>query len=127
MATSRIRVQLAGIVVALSVLGCAGHPVATTAHQRAQGGPAADKDYRWRGAAHGAPLGGVLGGSVSEISRRAARESVSANQRVAYHTTDGWQRVEAVPEVSAGSGCRQVRERVYQDNALVREQVVEVC
>jgi hypothetical protein len=64
---------------------------------------------------------------VSEISRRAARESVSVNHPVAYHTTDGWQRVEAMPEPSTALGCRQVRERVYQDNALVREQVLEVC
>lgn len=125
------------LLLALSVLaGCAGPSVAprsgiqvTGAGSAAGGGAGAlvDRENRWRGAAHGTPLGGVLGGSVSEISRRAARESVSANHPVAYHTTDGWQRVEAVPEPSTALGCRQVRERVYQDNALVREQVLEVC
>ena len=86
-----------------------------------------DKDNRWRGAAHGAALGGVLGGSVTEISSRAARESVSANQPVAYQSTDGWQRIEAVPQTRNTRGCRQVHERVYQDNRLVREQIREVC
>ena len=52
-----------------------------------------DKDNRWRGAAFGAALGGVLGGSLTEISSRAARESVAANQPVTYQSTDGWQRV----------------------------------
>jgi MFS family permease len=86
-----------------------------------------DKDNRWRGAALGAALGGILGGSLTEISSRAARESVSANQPVAYQSTDGWQRVEAVPQAPTARGCRQVRERVYQDNQLVREQIREVC
>ena len=86
-----------------------------------------DKDNRWRGAALGAALGDVLGGSVTEISSRAARESVSANQPVAYQSTDGWQRIEAVPQTQNARGCRQVHERVYQDNELVREQIREVC
>jgi hypothetical protein len=86
-----------------------------------------DRDNRWRGAALGAALGGVLGGTLTEISSRAAREAVAANQPVAYQSTDGWQRVEAVPQTPSARGCRQVRERVYQDNQLVREQVREVC
>jgi hypothetical protein len=86
-----------------------------------------DKDNRWRGAAHGAALGGVLGGTVTEISSRAARESVAANQPITYQSTDGWQRVEAAPRTASAGGCRQVRERVYQDDRLVREQIREVC
>ena len=86
-----------------------------------------DKDNRWRGAARGAALGDVLGGSLTAIASRAARESVSANQPVAYQSTDGWQRIEAVPRAENVRGCRQVHERVYQDNELVREQIREVC
>jgi hypothetical protein len=90
-------------------------------------GALVDKDNRWRGAARGAALGGVLGGTVTEISSRAARESVAANQPITYQSTDGWQRVEAAPRTASAGGCRQVRERVYQDDRLVREQIREVC
>jgi hypothetical protein len=86
-----------------------------------------DKDNRWRGAPRGTALGGVLGGSLTEISSRAARESVAANQPVAYQSTEGWQRIEAVPQTVNARGCRQVHERVYQDNRLVREQIRDVC
>ena len=122
----------------MSVLAaCAAQPIVTTprTYQGAGAGAAVgagagaliDKDNRWRGAALGAALGGVLGGSLTEISSRAARESVAANQPVAYQSTDGWQRVEAVPQTQNAPGCRQVHERVYQDNQLVREQIREVC
>jgi hypothetical protein len=92
------------------------------------GGALVDKENRWRGAPFGAALGGVLGGSVTEISSRAARESVASSQPVAYQSTDGWQRIETAPQgPSKVTGCHQVRERVYQDNQLVREQVRDVC
>jgi hypothetical protein len=86
-----------------------------------------DKDNRWRGAARGGALGSVQTGNVAEISSRAAQESVAANRPVTYHSTDGWQRVEAAPRASGSQGCPQVHERVYQDNQLVREQIREVC
>lgn len=123
----------------VSLLGaCASQPIVSTPRTYQGAGAGAvvgagagaliDKDNRWRGAALGAALGGVLGGSLTEISSRAARESVASNQPVAYQSTDGWQRVEAAPQGSGStSGCRQVRERVYQDNQLVREQIREVC
>jgi hypothetical protein len=108
---------------------CLSQPVVTPRPYGAAGaGGVIDKENRWRGAPAGAALGGVLGGSVTEISSRAARESLAYNQTVAYQTTDGWQRVEAAPRGSSGrSGCREVRERVYQDNRLVREQIREIC
>jgi hypothetical protein len=116
---------------------CAAQPIVTTPRTYQGAGAGAvvgagagaliDKDNRWRGAALGAALGGVLGGSLTEISSRAAREAVSTNQPVAYQSTDGWQRVEAVPQAQNVPGCRQVHERVYQDNQLVREQIREVC
>jgi len=123
-------------VLVLSVLAaCAAQPVMTTSrtYQGAGAGAVVGAGAGAlidKGAALGAALGGVLGGSLTEISSRAARESVYANyanQPVAYQTTDGWQRVEAVPQTASARGCRQVRERVYQDNQLVREQIREVC
>jgi hypothetical protein len=130
--------RLLGTVLTLSILAaCSGQPIVTTPRTYQGAGAGAvvgagagaliDKNNRWRGAALGAALGGVLGGSVTEISSRAARESVAANQPVAYQTTDGWQRVEAAPQPQSPRGCRQVHERVYQDNELVREQIREVC
>jgi hypothetical protein len=105
------------------LVACASQPVATApgTHPGAGTGTAAgagsgaliDKDNRWRGAQHGAA--------------RAARESVASNQPVAYQSTDGWQRIETAPQGAGGARCRQVRERVYQDNQLVREQIREVC
>jgi hypothetical protein len=126
-------------VLALGLLAaCATRqPIVTTprTYQGAGGGTVhvagsgvlIDKDNRWRGAAFGAALGGVLGGTVTEISSRAARESVAASQSVTYQSTDGWQRVEAIPRTASTGRCRQVRERVYQDDRLVREQIREVC
>lgn len=125
-------------IISVSLLAaCAAQRVATAprTHQGGGGGAAVvtragaliDKDNRWRGAARGAALGDVLGGSLTAIASRAARESVSANQPVAYQSTDGWQRIEAVPQTQNARGCRQVHERVYQDNELVREQIREVC
>jgi hypothetical protein len=126
------------VLVAAVVAACASQPLVTTPRTYQGAGAGAvvgagagaliDRDNRWRGAALGAALGGILGGSLTEISSRAARESAYANQPVTYQSTDGWQRVEAVPQGSGrAQGCRQVRERVYQDDQLVREQIREVC
>lgn len=87
-----------------------------------------DKDNAWRGAAIGAALGGVLGGGVTEISTRAAREAARENRPVAYQSNDGFQRVEAHPlGQGSGAGCRLVREQIYQDGKLVRDERIEVC
>lgn len=120
------RAVVVGLGVTLAT-ACIAQPVVSPRPYQGAGA-VIDKENRWRGAAIGAELGGVLGGNVTEISSRAARESLASNQAVAYQTTDGWQRVETVPQGSGGrSGCRQVRERIYQDNQLVREQIREIC
>jgi hypothetical protein len=117
------------VVVGLSlVLATACIQPVVSPHPNKGAGTVIDKENRWRGAAVGSQLGGVLGGTVTEISSRAARESLASDLAVAYHTTDGWQRVETAPQGPGGrSGCRQVRERIYQDNQLVREQIREIC
>jgi hypothetical protein len=115
---------------------CASEPVVTpprTAQgvgRRALVGGAVvvDKDDRWRGAAPGAALGAIVDGNLTEMASRAAREAIASNRPMAYQSTDGWQRIEAMPRgASQIAGCRQVRERVYQDHQLVREQIREVC
>lgn len=116
----RRRPALLATVLTASLLAACAQPVMTTPRPYRGAGAGAvvgagagaliDKDNRWRGAAPGAALDGVLGGSLTEISSRGARESVAANQPVAYQSTDGWPRI-----------------GVYQDNQLVREQIREVC
>ena len=41
--------------------------------------------------------------------------------------TGGFQRVEAEPVGTTPRGCRQVRERIYQEGQLVRDEVREIC
>ncbi len=87
-----------------------------------------DKNNRWRGAVIGGALGAILGGTLTEISSRAAREAVAENRPVSYQSTDGWQRVDAHPQGSHGPrGCPQVQERVYQNGQLVQERIREIC
>lgn len=136
------RIVSAGLVVGLITVtlgACAvqPEPVVTTprTYQGAAAGAAVgagagaliDKHNRWRGAVIGGALGALLGGTLTEISARAAREAAVQNQPVAYQSTDGWQRVEAWPQGTSPRGCRQVQERVYQNGQLVREQMREVC
>jgi len=137
--TWQVRLGRAWVVLGLplaALASCAGAPAAMPAHveQRGAGAPVADgagalidKGNRWRGAARGAALGDVRTGSVTDISSRAARESVAAKLPVTYQSTDGWQRVEAEPGATGDPGCPQVHERVYEDNQLVREQIREMC
>ena len=87
-----------------------------------------DKDNRWRGAVIGGLIGAALGGSLTEISQRASREAAAEGRPVAYESNDGFQRVEATPVAyNSHTNCHKVRERVWQDGELVKDQVKEVC
>jgi hypothetical protein len=130
-------VVISFVVGTLAACAVQSQPVVTTprTYQGAGAGAAVgagagaliDKNNRWRGAVIGGALGAVLGGTVTEISSRAAREAAAEGRPVTYQSQDGWQRVEAHPQGRTASGCRQVQERVYQDGKLVREQMREVC
>lgn len=87
-----------------------------------------DRNNAWRGAVIGGALGATLGGGVTEISTRASREAAQEGKPVAYQSADGFQRVEAHP-LGKGSrpNCRMVREQIYQDGKLVRDEMREVC
>ena len=82
----------------------------------------------WRGGAIGAALGSPTEGKVKEISTRALREAAQEGKPVAYLSLDGFQRVEVYP-VGKGTtpNCRLVREKIYQEGKLVRDEVKEVC
>lgn len=87
-----------------------------------------DKGNRWRGAIIGGALGALLGGTVTEIAGRASREAAQQGQAVTYTSEDGSQQVVATPVgASPQPNCRRVREQVYQDGKLVRDQMKDVC
>jgi len=87
-----------------------------------------DKDNRWRGAMIGGLLGGALGGTLTEISQRASREAAQEGKPVVYQSNDGFQRVEAAPvDYNENTDCHKIRERVWQDGKLVKDEVKEVC
>ncbi|MBW2621901.1 MAG: glycine zipper 2TM domain-containing protein [Deltaproteobacteria bacterium] len=87
-----------------------------------------DSDNRWRGAVVGGAVGAALGGTVTEISAQASREAAESGKPVAYESADGWQRVEASPmSYDALTKCHKVREKVWQDGKLVKDEVREVC
>jgi len=85
-----------------------------------------DKENRWRGAIIGGALGAVLGGTITEVAQRAAREAAMANRPVEYRSEDGRQRVYSEPVASRGN-CRIVKTSYYQDGKLVRTEEREVC
>ncbi len=87
-----------------------------------------DEDNRWRGAVIGGLIGAALGGTITEISQRASREAAAEGRPVAYESKDGFQRVEATPVAyNSNTNCHKVRERVWQDGELVKDEVKEVC
>lgn len=87
-----------------------------------------DKDNRWRGAMIGGLLGAALGGTVTEISQRASREAAQEGKPVVYESNDGFQRVEAAPvDYNENTNCHKIRERIWQDGKLVKDEVKEVC
>jgi len=87
-----------------------------------------DSDNRWRGAVIGGAVGAALGGTVTEISAQASREAAQTGKPVTYESTDGWQRVESRPvSYDSLTKCHKVRERVWQDDKLVKDEVREVC
>ncbi len=87
-----------------------------------------DRDNGWRGAAIGGLLGGVLGGALTEISQQAAYEAAAEGRPVAYRSRDGYERIEAAPlGYDESTRCHKIRERVWRDGTLVKDEVKEVC
>ncbi len=132
----------AGLIVTI-LAGCAPYqqsPMITTprtyegatagALLGAAAGALIDEKKRWRGAVIGGALGALLGGTITEISARAAREAAMQNRPVVYESTDHFQKVEAVPVETYSRGqtkCHKVRVKKWQGGRLVQEEVKEVC
>jgi hypothetical protein len=87
-----------------------------------------DTQKSWRGGVIGGALGAVLVSGVTEISTRVSREAGREGMSVAYQSTDGFQRVEATPlGLGSNPNCRLIREHIYQEGKLVRDEIREVC
>lgn len=87
-----------------------------------------DRKNPWRGGVIGAALGGVMGATIADVSVRASRESMASNRPVEYRTTDGRGVYRADPLPSDGqTRCKKVRERVWENDRLIKDQVREVC
>ena len=82
----------------------------------------------WRGGVIGAALGAVAGATIADISARANREAAENGQPVEYRTEDGRGVYRADPvNYSGRKRCHKVRERVWEDGTLVKDQVREIC
>ena len=87
-----------------------------------------DHKNPWRGGVIGAALGGVAGATIVDISMRASKEAAAEGKPVEYRTEDGRAVYRADPvDYNAHTDCHKVRERVWEDGQLVKDEVREVC
>jgi hypothetical protein len=126
-------VALLMIIALLGVAGCARYHYEGAAAGGAVGGVAGAllDDNPWRGGVIGAALGAVLGATLTEISAKGRREAVYTGEPVEYRTrasdgTTGVYRADPL-EYNPRTECHKVRERVWQDGKLVRDDIREVC
>ncbi len=87
-------------------------------------------DHRnpWRGGVIGAGLGAIAGATIADISVRGSREAYNTGRPVEYYTEDRRGRYYAEPQgYDERTRCRKVRERVWEDDRLVKDTVREVC
>jgi outer membrane lipoprotein SlyB len=87
-----------------------------------------DSKNPWRGGVIGAGLGAIAGATITDISMKASREAATTGQPVEYRTTDGRGVYRADPiEYDAHTKCNKIKERVWEDGKLVKDQIKEVC
>lgn len=88
-----------------------------------------DKKNHWRGGVYGAGLGALLGATLTDVSMRASQEAAQTNQPVQYRSDQGNYTYQADPyyDPNASTRCKKVRERVYENDRIVKDQIKEVC
>ena len=88
-----------------------------------------DRHNGWRGGMIGAGLGAILGASLADVSVRASQEAAVTNRPVQYRSDEGRYTYHAEPygNPNASTRCKKIRERVYEEDRLVKDQVREVC
>jgi hypothetical protein len=87
-----------------------------------------DQEKTWRGMVLCGAFGPPITGRISEISQRAAEETMRKKMPVVYLTADGFQRLEVRGlKGDQGDRCHLIQERTYQDGILVREEIKRFC
>jgi hypothetical protein len=123
------------VLALLTVSACAAYHYEGAAAGGAIGGIAGallDSKNPWRGGVIGAALGAVAGATITDISVRGSREAARSGRPVEYKTEDGRgvYRAEPVSDYyrpDEHTKCRKVRERVWENDRLVKDTVKEVC
>jgi outer membrane lipoprotein SlyB len=123
---------LAVSVFGMTLGGCATpHQAQGTGVGAAIGGIAGaliDRKNPWRGALIGGGLGAVAGASFTEVSSQGTQQAAKTWKTVEYRTDDGRDVYRAEPvAMDARTKCKKVRERVWQDGQLVKDDVKEIC
>lgn len=115
----------------LFVAGCTQHHAKGAGVGGAVGGVAGailDKKNPWRGGVIGATLGAIFGATIADISAQASKEAAQTGKPVEYRTTDGRGVYRAEPvEYDARTKCHKIRERVWEDGQLIKDEIKEVC
>jgi hypothetical protein len=87
-----------------------------------------EKQNTWWGGPIGAALSAPIDGTIQTVSKQASREAGQEGKPVAYLSLDGFQRVESFPVGKAkAKTCFLVREQVFQEGKLIRDEVKEIC
>lgn len=86
----------------------------------------------WRGGVIGGALGAVAGATLTDIAVKANQQAVYTGRPVEYRTDNGQGVYRATPESDVyypdeHTRCRKVRERIWDNGRLVKDQVREVC
>jgi len=107
-------------------------PLLTSCSQHTQQGVGTgaliDDNNAWRGAGNSGAMGADFGGTIAEISDKAAGEAVEEGKPVQYESGDGYRRIEASPVAyNEEAECHKVRERAWEDNKLIMDEESEIC
>lgn len=134
MSTINKAISVLLMIALLSIGACAQYQYEGAAAGGAIGGIAGallDDKNPWRGGIIGAALGAAFGATISEVAARGSRQAAQTGEPVEYRTRtdDGGTAVyRADPvEYSPRTECHKVRERVWKDGELIKDEVREVC
>ncbi|MCC6346968.1 MAG: glycine zipper 2TM domain-containing protein [Nitrospirales bacterium] len=121
----------AALLIFLFVSACARYHYEGGAAGGLVGGIAGallDRKNPWRGGVIGAGLGAVAGATISDISVRGSQEVARSNRPVEYTTDNGRGVYRAEPMGhDERTNCKKVRERIWEDDRLVKDRVKEIC
>ncbi|MBZ0156036.1 MAG: glycine zipper 2TM domain-containing protein [Alphaproteobacteria bacterium] len=131
MVSGRKITVIALLLVFLFVSACARYHYEGGAAGGVVGGAAGallDRKNPWRGGVIGATLGALFGATVSDVAARGAQEAARTNRPVEYTTENGRGVYRAEPVgADERTNCKKVRERIWEDERLVKDRIKEVC